>query len=108
MNRLASVSALLMLAFQAQTIAYTYDALGRVKSATYPSGEVETYTYDRAGNRTSQVVSTSGGGAAAAAFPDEEPSEPVASVSTVPSPIDDVPSSEPASGPDSSAASSSR
>jgi YD repeat-containing protein len=44
---------------QAGTITYTYDALGRVITATYPNGETITYTYDNAGNRK-QV--TQGGG----------------------------------------------
>jgi YD repeat-containing protein len=33
------------------TIAYTYDPLGRVISATYPNGACTTYTYDAVGNR---------------------------------------------------------
>lgn len=41
----------------AETVAYTYDALGRVITATYASGETITYSYDDAGNRT-QVVQT--------------------------------------------------
>lgn len=40
-----------------QAILYTYDALGRIKSATYPNGQVTTYAYDAAGNRT-QVQSS--------------------------------------------------
>ena len=31
---------------------YTYDALGRLLSATYSNGKTITYTYDAAGNRT--------------------------------------------------------
>ncbi|CAM9799571.1 unnamed protein product, partial [Phaeothamnion confervicola] len=34
------------------TISYTYDALGRVISASYPNGATVTYTYDNADNRT--------------------------------------------------------
>lgn len=34
----------------AQSISYTYDAAGRVRSLTYPNGKVLTYLYDRAGN----------------------------------------------------------
>jgi YD repeat-containing protein len=34
------------------SVSYTYDALGRVLTATYPNGSVVTYTYDNAGNRT--------------------------------------------------------
>lgn len=37
---------------QTQSLAYTYDALGRLTSVTYPGGIVTTYTYDAAGNRT--------------------------------------------------------
>lgn len=40
-----------------QAILYTYDALGRITSATYPNGQVTTYAYDAAGNRT-QVQSS--------------------------------------------------
>jgi YD repeat-containing protein len=38
------------------TVAYTYDALGRVTKATYSTGTTITYTYDAAGNRTAQTV----------------------------------------------------
>ena len=44
----------------ADQIIYTYDALGRLQSVTYPSGAV-TYTYDPAGNRT-QVTNAAGNG----------------------------------------------
>lgn len=40
----------------ATTTALTYDALGRVVSATYSDGLKITYSYDAAGNRTQQVV----------------------------------------------------
>lgn len=40
----------------AGSVGYTYDALGRIKTATYSNGTVITYTYDAAGNRTSQVT----------------------------------------------------
>jgi YD repeat-containing protein len=33
-------------------LTYTYDALGRLTSAVYPSGACTTYLYDAAGNRT--------------------------------------------------------
>lgn len=36
----------------AQSIQYTYDALGRLKTVRYADGRVTTYTYDAAGNRT--------------------------------------------------------
>ena len=35
----------------AGTITYTYDNLGRVKTATYPDGSVASYSYDSADNR---------------------------------------------------------
>jgi len=41
---------------QAGTIAYTYDALGRLATVTYSDGTVITYSYDAAGNRTAYVV----------------------------------------------------
>lgn len=40
----------------AGSVAYTYDSLGRLKTATYSNGVVITYNYDAAGNRTSQVT----------------------------------------------------
>ncbi|MBO9502478.1 RHS repeat domain-containing protein, partial [Brevundimonas sp. A19_0] len=40
-------------------VIYTYDALGRLTSAAYPTGVTVTYTYDAAGNRT-QVVTSNG------------------------------------------------
>lgn len=36
----------------AETVAYTYDELGRIKTVTYNNGQVITYSYDAAGNRT--------------------------------------------------------
>ena len=39
-------------------VVYTYDALGRLTSASFPNGVTITYTYDPAGNRT-QVVAAS-------------------------------------------------
>jgi YD repeat-containing protein len=42
---------------RAETVQYTYDALGRIVTVTYGSGAVITYAYDNAGNRT-QVVQT--------------------------------------------------
>lgn len=39
----------------AGTVSYTYDTLGRLKTATYGS-VVITYTYDAAGNRLSRVT----------------------------------------------------
>ncbi|ABI76742.1 RHS/YD repeat protein [Hyphomonas neptunium ATCC 15444] len=39
----------------AQTVTYTYDALGRLTGADYPAGASTKYVYDAAGNRTSVV-----------------------------------------------------
>ncbi len=44
-------------------VTYTYDALGRLASASYDTGVVILYTYDANGNRTEQkinVIATSG------------------------------------------------
>ncbi|RZJ02274.1 MAG: hypothetical protein EON89_15620, partial [Brevundimonas sp.] len=38
----------------AQSLTYTYDVFGRVTSVTYPNGNVTTYTYDNADNRTAR------------------------------------------------------
>ena len=38
------------------SVTYTYDALGRVLSASYDTGVIVLYTYDPNGNRTQQVV----------------------------------------------------
>lgn len=43
----------------AQNVIYTYDALGRITTVTYPNGATISYTYDPAGNRT-QVVQVAG------------------------------------------------
>lgn len=43
---------------QAQSVAYTYDVLGRLKTVTYPDGRVTTYTYDVADNRTQVTTGT--------------------------------------------------
>ncbi|MBW8858561.1 MAG: RHS repeat protein [Caulobacter sp.] len=41
------------------TVTYSYDALGRVIEARQSTGQLTTYSYDKAGNRTSS--STTGG-----------------------------------------------
>ncbi|MBS0553451.1 MAG: RHS repeat protein [Proteobacteria bacterium] len=53
-----AVAAMLGLALPALAgaVSYTYDTLGRLKTATYSNGVVVTYTYDAAGNRVSQVT----------------------------------------------------
>jgi YD repeat-containing protein len=38
---------------------YTYDAIGRLRMVTYPTGEQVTYAYDGAGNRTSSSITKS-------------------------------------------------
>jgi len=38
------------------SVAYRYDALGRLIEVRYPNGRVVTYSYDKAGNRTTVVV----------------------------------------------------
>lgn len=52
----------LVTAAQAQTtsVAYAYDALGRLVQVTYPNGVSITYQYDAAGNRIE--VQSQGGG----------------------------------------------
>jgi len=40
----------------AATITFTYDALGRLATVTYPNGTVVTYSYDSVGNRTARAV----------------------------------------------------
>jgi YD repeat-containing protein len=41
----------------AESVGYTYDALGRLSTVTYGNGEVITYVYDAAGNRRQLVQS---------------------------------------------------
>jgi YD repeat-containing protein len=38
------------------SVSYTYDALGRVITASYDTGVIVIYTYDANGNRTQQVI----------------------------------------------------
>lgn len=38
------------------SVVYTYDALGRISTASYDTGVIVIYTYDANGNRTAQVV----------------------------------------------------
>ena len=55
----ATLAASLLLASgtQAQNfVIYTYDALGRVITATYGNGTTTTYTYDPTDNRTAQTT----------------------------------------------------
>jgi uncharacterized protein (TIGR03437 family) len=46
----------------ADNINYKYDDTGRLVSVAYPNGTVLAYTYDKAGNLLSRVVSSSGAG----------------------------------------------
>lgn len=39
-------------------VTYTYDALGRVSSASYDSGVIVVYSYDANGNRTARTINT--------------------------------------------------
>lgn len=60
-------------AYAAETITYTYDALGRLvqvtRSGTVNNGASATYGYDPANNRTNVTVTAGGGGMARAALP---------------------------------------
>lgn len=38
------------------SVLYTYDALGRIITATYDTGVIVIYTYDSNGNRLSQTI----------------------------------------------------
>ena len=38
------------------SVVYTYDALGRVLTASYDTGVIVIYSYDANGNRTQQVI----------------------------------------------------
>jgi YD repeat-containing protein len=44
------------------SVAYTYDALGRVTTASYDTGVCIIYTYDANGNRLSETVLVSSSG----------------------------------------------
>ena len=55
----ATLAASLLLASGAQAqsfVIYTYDALGRVITATYADGTTTTYSYDPTDNRTAQTT----------------------------------------------------
>ena len=43
------------------SVAYTYDALGRVTTVSYDTGVCLVYTYDANGNRLSETVSVGSG-----------------------------------------------
>ena len=45
------------------SVAYTYDALGRVTTASYDTGVCIIYTYDPNGNRLSETINVSAAGA---------------------------------------------
>jgi YD repeat-containing protein len=45
---------------EAASVAYTYDDLGRVRSARYDNGVCIAYAYDANGNRTSQTITSTG------------------------------------------------
>jgi len=58
----AIVIGILSFPSHASGITYTYDALGRVITATYDNGTQIFYNYDAAGNRTTQSVTCGTGG----------------------------------------------
>jgi YD repeat-containing protein len=43
------------------SVVYTYDALGRITTASYDTGVIIIYTYDATGNRLSQVINVNSG-----------------------------------------------
>jgi YD repeat-containing protein len=45
------------------SVAYTYDALGRVTTASYDTGVCIVYSYDPNGNRLSETIKVSASGA---------------------------------------------
>jgi hypothetical protein len=45
------------------SVAYTYDALGRVKTASYDTGVCIVYSYDPNGNRLSETINVAAVGA---------------------------------------------
>lgn len=56
----ASLVGLAGLAYAANgSVAYTYDALGRVTTASYDTGVCIIYTYDANGNRLSETIKVS-------------------------------------------------
>jgi YD repeat-containing protein len=56
----ASLVGLAGLAYAANgSVAYTYDALGRVTTASYDTGVCILYTYDANGNRLSETIKVS-------------------------------------------------
>jgi hypothetical protein len=60
----ASVFGAVTLAFAANgSVAYTYDPLGRVTTASYDTGVCIIYSYDPNGNRLSETINVTTGGA---------------------------------------------
>ena len=43
------------------SVTYTYDALGRVSTASYDTGVIVIYAYDSNGNRTQQTINVNTG-----------------------------------------------
>ena len=43
------------------SVVYTYDALGRIATASYDTGVIIIYAYDANGNRTSQIINVNSG-----------------------------------------------
>jgi streptogramin lyase len=44
------------------SVTYTYDALGRVSTASYDTGVIVIYSYDANGNRTQQTINVNTNG----------------------------------------------
>src|SRR4051812_48453055 len=61
---IATAIGALSLAYAANgSVAYTYDALGRVTTASYDTGVCIAYTYDPVGNRLTEKIAVSAAGA---------------------------------------------
>ncbi|SFJ52069.1 YD repeat-containing protein [Bosea sp. OK403] len=50
------------------SVVYTYDALGRIASASYDTGIIIIYSYDANGNRTAQTINVNSASAAWGSF----------------------------------------
>ena len=57
---LLATSVLLSLSAHAGSAAYKYDNLGRLNEISYDTGVVVKYSYDAAGNRTTELITGTG------------------------------------------------